>query len=88
VRRREQAPERREGGDAPLWIRQTLQALAEYHRRFPGKPGVVPDGFSLWWRAERDAWCLENGCHRTGTKTCQQVAPIGKDCGARERAGS
>ncbi|WP_145830807.1 hypothetical protein [Actinoplanes teichomyceticus] len=88
MRRREPVVERREGKAPPLWIRQTLQALAEYHRRHrTARKGstAIPEGFTQWWRAERDAWCREHGCHRPG-KSCEQIPPMGKDCGARGAA--
>lgn len=35
-------------------------------------------------RAERDAWCLDNGCYRTG-KTCAELN--GRSCDAARKAG-
>ncbi|BEL09200.1 hypothetical protein Q0Z83_073910 [Actinoplanes sichuanensis] len=93
MRRREPEIVRPAGHQAPpRWIQQLRQGLEEYHRVHgtARKDGglTITEGFGQWWRAEQDAWCIENGCHRAGTKTCEQVLPSGRDCGARERRRS
>jgi hypothetical protein len=83
--RRREAPEPvSERGEPPRWLLQTLPALVEFHRRFgvSGSATAVPDGFTRWWRAQKDDWCSRNGCLRVG-RTCREVSPSGKGCGAR-----
>lgn len=91
ARRRE--PEEAPGVPTPTppgWILRTLDALREFHQRGladgprrRGGPWTVPEGFTQWWKAERDGWCRKNGCWRTG-KTCEKAGL--KPCDAYRQA--
>jgi hypothetical protein len=88
VRRREPAQEAVTRPPAPRWIWSPMDGIKHFGGVTPEGHIVIGGDARRQLEQARDDWCLTQGCWRPGTKTCEQVAPIGKDCGARERAGS
>lgn len=89
ARRREREEEPVEPQEVPLWIRQILPAIREFHRRGLAEgvrchgPSMIPDGFTQWRKAQQDAWCAQNRCWRATPKPCEQV--YGNPCAGRRR---
>lgn len=83
--RRRATPLVRVGDPVPDGARVAAPGWMDGFRRYvehrgAGVSGGVP--VSLWsqWHRDRDAWCIEHGCTRPGTKTCVEV--YGKPCNA------
>lgn len=85
ARRRAQPEPERAGGDAPIWLRSTLQGLIHFSRE--GERVAISGPAYDRLKKARAEWCQAGGCWRGGTRTCAEV--FGRPCdGDRQPKGA